>query len=94
MYVPGCKAPNVTRPVWLSWLGAVSYSVYLLHYVVIYLARSWLVANQDGAWWQRLGLAAGYLAALLVLSYACYRLVELPFQALGRRVVKRLPQSA
>jgi peptidoglycan/LPS O-acetylase OafA/YrhL len=78
----------------LSWLGAVSYSVYLLHFVVIYLTKGWLVPHQDGAWWQRLGLAAGYLAVLLALSYLCYRFVELPFQAWGRRVVKRLPQSS
>jgi peptidoglycan/LPS O-acetylase OafA/YrhL len=81
-------------PAWLSWLGAISYSVYLLHFVVIYLTKGWLVPYQDGAWWQRSALAAGYLAVLLALSYACYRLVELPFQSLGRRVVKRLPQSA
>ncbi len=81
-------------PGWLSWLGAVSYSVYLLHFVVIYLTKGWLVPYQDGAWWQRLGLAAGYLAVLLALSYGCYRFVELPFQTWGRRVVKRLPQPA
>jgi peptidoglycan/LPS O-acetylase OafA/YrhL len=81
-------------PAWLSWLGAVSYSVYLLHFVVIYLTKGWLVPYQDGAWWQRSALAAGYLAVLLVLSWACYRLIELPFQSLGRRVVKRLPHSA
>jgi peptidoglycan/LPS O-acetylase OafA/YrhL len=77
-------------PEWLAWLGAVSYSVYLLHFVVIYLTKRWLVPGQDGAWWERAGLAAGYLAVLLLASWACYRLVEVPFQRLGRRVTKRL----
>ena len=77
-------------PGWLAWLGAVSYSVYLLHYVVIYLTKQWLVPAQDAVWWQRAGLAAGYLAVLLGASWISYRLVELPFQRLGRRVIRRL----
>ncbi len=80
-------------PGWLAWLGAVSYSVYLLHFVVIYLTKRWLVPGQDGSWWERAGLALGYLAVLLVASWLCYRLVELPFQKLGRRVTKRLARS-
>lgn len=77
-------------PGWLAWLGAVSYSVYLLHFVVIYLTKRWLVPGQDGVWWERSLLALGYLAVLLAASWVCYRVVELPFQRLGRRVTKRL----
>ena len=79
-------------PGWLAWLGAVSYSVYLLHFVVIYLTKPWLVPAQDGVWWVRSLLALGYLAVLLGASWVCYRLVELSVQRLGRRVTKRLAQ--
>ena len=81
-------------PAWLSWVGAVSYSVYLLHYVVIYLTSGWTMPLIEAAWWQRSLAAAGYLTILLVASYLCYRFVEMPFQSLGRRVVKRVAQRA
>jgi peptidoglycan/LPS O-acetylase OafA/YrhL len=81
-------------PGWLAWLGAVSYSVYLLHFAVIYLTKGWLVPHQDAPALVRAGLAAAYLAVLLLASGACYRLVELPFQRLGRRLVHRLAHPA
>jgi peptidoglycan/LPS O-acetylase OafA/YrhL len=81
-------------PGWLAWLGAVSYSVYLLHYVVIYLFSRVIVELGDNPMTQRLGFAAVYLATLLGLSYLCYRFVEVPFQSLGRRVVRRLRRPA
>lgn len=48
----------------------------------------------EAPWWQRSLAAAGYLTILLVASYVCYRFVEMPFQSLGRRVVKRIAQRA
>jgi peptidoglycan/LPS O-acetylase OafA/YrhL len=77
-------------PAWLAWLGKISYSVYLLHYVFIYVFAGVIDNLAGGPLPQRLGLTAGYLAALLVASWACYRFVELPFQSLGKRVVRRL----
>jgi peptidoglycan/LPS O-acetylase OafA/YrhL len=77
-------------PAWLSWLGAISYSVYLLHYVLIYLFITPIRALDDNPIAERLACTALYLAALLTASWLCYRLVELPFQDLGRRVVKRM----
>lgn len=81
-------------PGWLAWLGAVSYSVYLLHYVVIYLFSRVIVELGDNPMTQRLGFAVVYLATLLGLSYLCYRFVEVPFQGLGRRAVRRLRRPA
>ncbi|GGL13264.1 acyltransferase family protein [Mangrovihabitans endophyticus] len=81
-------------PGWLAWLGAVSYSVYLLHFVLIYLTKGWLVPHQDSAAPVRIGLALAYLAVLLAASYVSYRFVEVPFQQMGRRVTKRLARRA
>jgi peptidoglycan/LPS O-acetylase OafA/YrhL len=77
-------------PAWLAWLGAVSYSVYLLHYVLIYLLAGVVDGLADRPLLERLGLTAVYLAALLGVGWVCYRFVELPFQRLGKRVIGRL----
>lgn len=76
----------------LTWLGTVSYSVYLLHWLVID-GMDWL----HGMPWLFLGapvpkstrfailFTLTFVAATLLLSYLSYRLVEVPFQKLGRR---------
>ncbi len=65
----------------LRWLGEVSYSVYLVHGVV--LAAVPRVGGDVTA-------VAVRLAVTLVASWVTYRLFERPFQELGRRVARRL----
>ncbi|WP_316526173.1 acyltransferase family protein [Kitasatospora brasiliensis] len=77
-------------PRWLSGLGTISFSVYLLHGPLMYVIGRQLrshplpVAGLKG----QAVLTVGYLAALVVFGYLSYRLVEIPFQNLGRRVTK------
>ncbi|WP_405437008.1 acyltransferase [Streptomyces avidinii] len=76
-------------PRWLSWLGAISYSLYLLHNPVIH-GMKWLLEGRAPfeSWTGRFVQFGVFTAVLLLLSYLTYRLVELPFQNLGRRVLK------
>ena len=76
-------------PGWLSWLGAISYSVYLLHYVFIYLGGEELRSVVGASIPVKVAVGIAYLAVTLGASWGVYRLVELPFQRLGRRVVSR-----
>ena len=75
---------RVPRP--LAWLGRISYSVYLVHYVLIQLLATPLTRAGD-----RLGVlgqaavVAAYLALLIGVSWLTYRFVELPGQRLGKR---------
>ncbi|MEW9552169.1 acyltransferase family protein [Nonomuraea sp. NPDC050783] len=57
-------------PRWLTWLGVVSFSLYLLHPILLHLVPG-------------LGL---YYLVLIPLSGLAYRVVEAPAQRLGRRL--------
>ncbi|MEV4281026.1 acyltransferase family protein [Actinoplanes xinjiangensis] len=81
-------------PGWLSWIGAISYSVYLLHYLVLALAGDLLRGSVEEPLPLKLALTAGYLAAVLGVSWLCYRLVELPFQSMGRNLSRRMDGQA
>lgn len=73
------------------WLGMVSYSYYLLHYPVLLLIKHWF-----GAWYAHLPdsqtllwmHAVGLLAVIALLSWVCYRLVEVPAARFARRRLK------
>jgi peptidoglycan/LPS O-acetylase OafA/YrhL len=69
----------------IGWLGELSYSMYLLHYLVamIFQARQWYPHLSDNPNWNALG--GGLLVLLPVtvaISLLTYGLVERPFLAL------------
>ena len=71
----------------LAWLGLVSYSVYLVHYVLIQVLRP--VLNQ------RLPEAPAVIVFLVVLfglSWLTHRFVEVPGQRWSRHRGLLLPQ--
>lgn len=68
-------------PAALRWLGEVSYSVYLVHGIVLVA-----VPKVGGP----VTAVAVWLAVTLVGSWVTYRLFERPFQEWGRRVARRV----
>ncbi|MEV6346613.1 acyltransferase [Actinoplanes sp. NPDC051851] len=73
----------------LAWVGTVSYSVYLLHMVVLFAARGWIEFAAGAPVPVRAGVAVVYLAVVLVLGHISHRYVEMPFQRLAGRVAGR-----
>jgi peptidoglycan/LPS O-acetylase OafA/YrhL len=83
-----CRHKKVPRA--LAWLGLVSYSVYLLHPVLIevYTSMPW-TRNQNFVPME-LFLVAVFVTVLLVCCGLTHRYIEAPMQHLGRRVSGRL----
>jgi peptidoglycan/LPS O-acetylase OafA/YrhL len=73
----------------LVQLGAISYSVYLIHPL---LMAAMLAVLPESQW----GPAAfvAYFAILLPVSWLSYRIVEVPMQNLGRRLARRADPPA
>jgi peptidoglycan/LPS O-acetylase OafA/YrhL len=85
----GLALRHVAWPRFLTWLGLISYSVYLLHPLVIEVYRS-LPWTAHHSFWIQVLVDALFLAVLIALCSATYLLVERPMQNVGRRLAKRL----
>ena len=79
--VPRLRNSGILNNPKTAFLGAISYSIYMLHPFALIFAHTYF----EGA----LTLIIG-LAATLALSVLGYKFIELPGQQLGRRVVKLL----
>ncbi|MFH7597634.1 acyltransferase [Streptomyces racemochromogenes] len=83
----------------LTWLGAISFSLYLVHLPLKHLLGPLVgVPPLPSSVPGRIAWTALYLAAVLVVSHLLYRLVEIPVQNLGRRAqraaARRRPAAA
>ena len=85
----GLACRHVTWPRVLTWLGLISYSIYLLHPALIEIYR-YLPWTAHHAFWIQVLSDALFLAILLAVCSATYLLVERPMQNLGRRLGRRL----
>ncbi|NUO99405.1 MAG: acyltransferase [Nonomuraea sp.] len=81
MALRGRRLPRV-----LTWLGLISYSLYLVHHPLL---KYFVEISGDLRWSplpRQLAMAVLALAVILAVSALAYRFVERPMQALGRRV--------
>jgi peptidoglycan/LPS O-acetylase OafA/YrhL len=88
-FAAGMAMRHLKIPLVLAWLGLVSYSVYLLHQLVVdvYTQISWTRGHRH-PFGEQLLLAAGFLVVLLACCAVTYYLVEAPMQRLGRSVAR------
>ncbi|MER7756528.1 acyltransferase [Kitasatospora sp. NPDC097643] len=73
----------------LTWLGTISFSLYLLHVPLLHTLRYQLhVPKVPPTTGGKLIWTAEYLAVVLLASWLMYKLVEIPLQNVGRKVLK------
>jgi peptidoglycan/LPS O-acetylase OafA/YrhL len=85
---------RLSHPV-LSWLGAISYALYLFHPVWMYFAQ-WLLRQPGFEWtrgWDLVTYCLLVLAVTIGFSALVHRWLELPMIALGRRLSRRAASS-
>jgi peptidoglycan/LPS O-acetylase OafA/YrhL len=88
-FAAGLALRHIRWPRVLTWLGLISYSVYLLHPPLIEVYRHFGWTAHHSFWIQVL-IDALFVAILLAVCSATYLLVERPMQNVGRRLARRL----
>jgi peptidoglycan/LPS O-acetylase OafA/YrhL len=74
----------------LAWLGMISFSVYMIHPLILDAFRDVpALHHASPALKVQLPLAAGLLAVIIAVSAATYYLIEAPMQVLGRKAARR-----
>ncbi|MFI9596358.1 acyltransferase family protein [Nonomuraea sp. NPDC052265] len=92
-FAAGTALRHRAMPSWLTWLGLVSYSIYLLHPLLLESVEFFLPRPSDVPLAVRLALLVAVCAALLGLCALTWRWVERPAQRLGRRLIRRTGRS-
>ena len=85
-FAAGLAFRHVSWPRALTWLGLISYSLYLLHPLVIEVYHHYTWTRHHHPFGLQVMLAAGLLASMIAVSSLTYLSVERPMQNLGRRV--------
>jgi len=90
-FAAGLALQNLRVPSVLSWLGLVSYSVYLGLPLMLDLYDDIpFPRSYQQLPWLQAGASLAFLAVLLAFAAMTYYLVEVPCQRLGRRITMRL----
>ncbi|WP_327107420.1 acyltransferase family protein [Nonomuraea glycinis] len=76
-------------PAFLSWLGAISYSLYLVHLPILLVFMRVAGEMRGAPPLAQIGVGVAFLGLLLPASWLSYRYLELPMQRLGRRLAVR-----
>lgn len=72
----------------MQWLGAISYSIYLFHVVVLFVGLWWLLRQPEGSIWRVQHMAVYLIACTLItilIAALVHRFVEQPGIRFGRR---------
>ena len=85
-FAAGLAFRHVRWPRVLTWLGLISYSVYLLHPLLIEVYHHFAWTRATHSFWLQVLIAAVFLAILIACRSVTYLLVERPMQQVGRRV--------
>jgi peptidoglycan/LPS O-acetylase OafA/YrhL len=90
-FAVGLAFRDARVPAALAWLGMISYSVYLLHPLLIDIYQRLPVGQQDN---MPIGVqvlaAAAFAAVLIAVSSLTYLCAEQPMQRLGRRLSRHV----
>ena len=86
----GLAFRHVRWPRMLTWLGLISYSVYLLHPLLIEVYRHLSWTKHHYAFWPQVLVDAVFLVILIAICSLTYLFVEKPMQNKGRQLARWL----
>jgi peptidoglycan/LPS O-acetylase OafA/YrhL len=91
-FAAGLAGRHLHVPRWIAWLGLISYSIYLIHPLLIEVLYNSVLRGHHYSVTAKYGMAVVFVLVTIAVSSVTYLLVERPMQNVGRRVGKRLDQ--
>jgi peptidoglycan/LPS O-acetylase OafA/YrhL len=85
-FAVGLACRNKKVPAVFAWLGLISFSVYLVHPLMVEVFRRLSITQGPHPFPEQLLMVGVFLAILLVLCRLSHRFVESPMQRQGRRL--------
>jgi peptidoglycan/LPS O-acetylase OafA/YrhL len=85
-FAVGLACRNKKVPAVFAWLGLVSFSVYLVHPLMVEVFRRLSITQGPHPFPEQLLMVGVFVAILLVLCWLSHRFVESPMQRQGRRL--------
>jgi peptidoglycan/LPS O-acetylase OafA/YrhL len=86
---------NLLCPKFLQYIGRLSYSIYLVHFGVLFFLEKYNLTNFIN------GITINYLIRFLIIlitsisiSYFSYNYIEQPFLSFGKRIIKKLEKKS
>ncbi|WP_433515332.1 acyltransferase family protein [Nonomuraea sp. CA-143628] len=76
-------------PAVLTWLGTISYSLYLVHLPLLLIVMELAGEMRWSPLPLQIGISVIFLSLLMPASWLSHRLIEGPMQRLGRRVISQ-----
>ena len=61
-----------------TWLGELSYPLYITHYPLMYMQMSWAWAHPDAPLYAHIMVAAGVFVLSILLAWGCLKLYDVP----------------
>jgi peptidoglycan/LPS O-acetylase OafA/YrhL len=89
-FAAGLLCRNMRIPKWITWLGLISYSVYLVHPLLIEVYFRSPLERHHWSSGMQLVMFISFALVTVAVSSVTYLLVEKPMQDLGRKVAKWL----
>ncbi|MGW4959587.1 acyltransferase family protein [Nonomuraea sp. NPDC004186] len=81
-------------PVFLTWLGTVSYSLYLVHLPILLVVMQLAGEMRWSPLPLQIGISVLFVSVLLPASWLSHRFIERPLQRFGRRLADRRSSAA
>ena len=77
-----------------SFLGKLSYPLYITHYPLLYIQMAWVARNPDAPVWMNVVLNVGIFILAVFIAWACVKLYDEPIRKwLTEHWLKRKPRT-
>ena len=74
----GSRTTDTRSTAVCTWLGEISYPIYITHYPLIYMQMDWVAQHPDAPLWQHICVAAGVFVLASIIARGLLKIYDQP----------------